>query len=280
MLISQSIYSTDLGDIVKIRFSDEQISDQQKLREILSYNENEIIFEELNYFYYEGKRIGYKYTYIIENQIGLNNSDFVTQLDVSRIRKWSNPKSASIQKLEKIHIDQFCIYNVEPNIRMKSLFMEWSSGGSADILSYDFSVQNSSIRHVYIQFFDIWNTFNSWQSKLDISMLTALPDDNPTHKLFQLIDHSVRNIELNFPHFGVFNDSNVRVREYPKLESVQLGKLNEGAVVRILEKSSEKMRIGDMNDYWYKIKTKEGLIGWSYGHFINLESNFDQSEVK
>jgi hypothetical protein len=280
LIVSHSIFSTDLSNVVDIHFPENQIVDHQKFKELLTYNSKEILFEETYFFFYNGKKVFYQISYIINNMLKVQNKSLALQFDISRTRQWDNAKSAIIQYLEELSDNNFRSMNIGNGIQLKSIIQVWGSGGSADILSYNFDVQDNTISHVYIQFYDIWNIFNSWQSKLDFSSIESLSEDNSTHSLFQIIDESVRNLELNLPFFGVFNDSNVRVREYPKLESVQLGKLNEGTVVKILEMSSEKMRIDDMNDYWYKIKTKEGLIGWSYGHFINLESNFDQSEVK
>ncbi|MBA7646393.1 hypothetical protein ES703_54155 [subsurface metagenome] len=29
-----------------------------------------------------------------------------------------------------------------------------------------------------------------------------------------------------------------------------------------------------MNAYWYKIKSKSGIVGWSYGYFIDTDEQY------
>ncbi len=68
---------------------------------------------------------------------------------------------------------------------------------------------------------------------------------------------------------GVCNDTRVRVRSAPTLQADILGHLDRGQEVRILDRTAEKMKIQEMDDYWYRIDTGE-LKGWSYGHFIDV----------
>ena len=271
LFICNSAFSTDLNNILEIQFPENKIVEYQKLGDFLTYNEQESIFEEFYSFDYKEKRIGFIISYNFKNRLNLEHEDFATQLEVSQIRKWSNAKKSIIEYLEKQPDNSIRSIDIGIEELIRSKFMEWTSGNSADVLTYDFAIQDNTISHIYIQFFDIWNTFNPWQSKLDFSMLESLLIDNPTSFLFQIIDSSVRNLTIKLPFFGKFNNSNVRVRKSPNLESEQLGKISEGTVVKILEKSHEKMKISNMLDYWYKIKTKEGLIGWSYGYFIDME---------
>ena len=70
---------------------------------------------------------------------------------------------------------------------------------------------------------------------------------------------------------GVLNDSRVRVRAYPTLSAQTLGHLDAGEQVEVLERSGRRQRIGEMNAYWYRVRNEEGLAGWSYGHFIDLQ---------
>ena len=67
------------------------------------------------------------------------------------------------------------------------------------------------------------------------------------------------------------NDNNVRIRKQPTLTGTELGKLQKGNVVTVLEKSSQPMKIDTMNAYWYRIKTDAGLEGWSYGAFLDIQ---------
>lgn len=67
------------------------------------------------------------------------------------------------------------------------------------------------------------------------------------------------------------NDNNVRIRKQPTLTGTEVGKLQKGNVVTVLEKSSQPMKIDTMNAYWYRIKTDAGLEGWSYGAFLDIQ---------
>ncbi len=61
------------------------------------------------------------------------------------------------------------------------------------------------------------------------------------------------------------NDSRVRVRENPNLKAQHLGYITAGEEVEILDRSGVKVQIGDMNDWWYKIKRKsDGFEVWAY----------------
>jgi hypothetical protein len=81
----------------------------------------------------------------------------------------------------------------------------------------------------------------------------------------------VREGHLFAPTRGVLNDSRVRMRAYPTLGAEILGHLERGDRVEVLERSGLRESIGSMSDYWYRIRTEDGLAGWSYGHFIDLQ---------
>jgi hypothetical protein len=69
---------------------------------------------------------------------------------------------------------------------------------------------------------------------------------------------------------GILNQSRVRIRKEPNLGGEQIGSLNKDQQVYILDKTSEIMKIGNMESVWYKIKTFDGVEGWAYGYFIDL----------
>ena len=81
----------------------------------------------------------------------------------------------------------------------------------------------------------------------------------------------VREGHLFVPTRGVLNDSRVRVRAHPTLDAEILGHLDRGDRVEVLERSGLEESIGAMSDFWYRIRTEDGLTGWSYGHFIDLQ---------
>jgi hypothetical protein len=72
--------------------------------------------------------------------------------------------------------------------------------------------------------------------------------------------------------FYAVNDDRVRIREEPNLTGKTLGHLNRTNKVRIIEYSDKKEKIEGMESYWYKVQTDEGLTGWVYGAYIDIDS--------
>ncbi|UCF96632.1 MAG: SH3 domain-containing protein [Spirochaetaceae bacterium] len=70
---------------------------------------------------------------------------------------------------------------------------------------------------------------------------------------------------------GVLNDNRVRVRAFPTLRAEILDHLEKGDRVEVLDRSGRRERIGEMSDYWYLVRKEDGPVGWSYGHFIDLQ---------
>lgn len=75
------------------------------------------------------------------------------------------------------------------------------------------------------------------------------------------------------PIKGVLNDSHVRVRQSPNLQAQVLETLRKGYNVEVLERSGARMKIGQTEDYWYKIRTAAGVEGWAYGAYLDLSSD-------
>ena len=79
----------------------------------------------------------------------------------------------------------------------------------------------------------------------------------------------IKSIEI-VDRKGILNDSKVRIRKEPNLDGEQLGYLNKGQKVSILEETDQKMKIGEMDAVWYKVETEDGVVGWAYGWFIDI----------
>ena len=72
---------------------------------------------------------------------------------------------------------------------------------------------------------------------------------------------------------------NLRVRSLADLDGGVVGKLDERDTVMVLDRSDAKTKIGDMEDYWYKIQRAD-LIGWTYGYFLSLAKHeFPESGI-
>jgi len=70
----------------------------------------------------------------------------------------------------------------------------------------------------------------------------------------------------------IITGTSVRVRSEPKLSGKEVATLNLGAIVKSTEKSSTKDKIGQKEDFWYKITTQDKKSGWVFGGFlINYE---------
>ena len=72
---------------------------------------------------------------------------------------------------------------------------------------------------------------------------------------------------------AILNDSNVRIRNKPTIEnSKTIGNLDKGDKVIILGKSRNEDTIQNMVAPWFKIKTEDGTVGYSYGYFFIIDS--------
>ncbi len=60
------------------------------------------------------------------------------------------------------------------------------------------------------------------------------------------------------------------VRERADSSSTRIYRLREGEVIKILDRSEELSDQGSLSDYWYRALTREGTIGWVFGHHLEL----------
>ena len=59
--------------------------------------------------------------------------------------------------------------------------------------------------------------------------------------------------------------SNVRLRAEASTSAEEVARLPVGVVVSELERSPEKAKVGDVEDYWYLVSSKGGVKGWVFG---------------
>jgi len=69
---------------------------------------------------------------------------------------------------------------------------------------------------------------------------------------------------------GVIITPDTALRIDPLVFSARIAQLNKGTVVEILDRSSEERVIGGNKDYWYKIKLKNRITGWTFGKHIKI----------
>lgn len=75
----------------------------------------------------------------------------------------------------------------------------------------------------------------------------------------------------NASTFATVNVLRLKLRTDPSTESRQLTSLLQGERLTILDKSNNQKSIGGRTNYWYQVQTKDNLIGWVFGAFIDLD---------
>ncbi len=73
----------------------------------------------------------------------------------------------------------------------------------------------------------------------------------------------------------VVTASALRLRKFPSLISEVIQSLPRQTRVTKLGRSPERFRVEDKYDAWYRVKTKEGIIGFCYGGFLEYPSSKD-----
>ncbi|PLX29146.1 MAG: hypothetical protein C0604_10040, partial [Clostridiales bacterium] len=69
---------------------------------------------------------------------------------------------------------------------------------------------------------------------------------------------------------------NISLRESPDTSSERIGLLSFPSEVYLIEKSESKEKIGDYEEYWYKVRLEDST-GWCYGAFIASEDELQQA---
>jgi hypothetical protein len=90
---------------------------------------------------------------------------------------------------------------------------------------------------------------------------------------------SLNTIELkNVTGLGVVNENRLRLRGDSDLHSKTLRFLDKGEIVKILQKGTERVRIDEMEDYWYQIEFS-GIEGWVFGHFLDIYTDSESANL-
>ena len=71
--------------------------------------------------------------------------------------------------------------------------------------------------------------------------------------------------------YGIINTSGAQMRIDPMVFAGTVDELNHGDAVIIIERSKEKTWVGKIQDYWYHVKTKDGLTGWVFGQNLKIK---------
>jgi hypothetical protein len=77
---------------------------------------------------------------------------------------------------------------------------------------------------------------------------------------------------------GVVNVDRLRFRSDNDLHSKTLRYLDRGTIVEIIKRDKGRVRIGEMEDYWYQINY-DGITGWVFGYYLDIYSTIDQARA-
>jgi len=106
-----------------------------------------------------------------------------------------------------------------------------------------------------------------------ILIITGCGVGKDMHELLENDEDSIENPEQHPPRrfFGKLIEDKVRVRTLPSLNSEIIDQLALGEEVQVLCRTGIAYAISGMEDYWYVIKRKNGLVGWTYGYYIKFD---------
>ena len=71
-----------------------------------------------------------------------------------------------------------------------------------------------------------------------------------------------------FISYGECIDGLLNIRTSPSVKGNIVGQLETGEKFEYLERVGIKQQVGDYNDFWYKIRTKDNIEGYVFGVFI------------
>ncbi len=78
---------------------------------------------------------------------------------------------------------------------------------------------------------------------------------------------------------GIILTPNTSLRIDPLIFSSRVDQMKKGDIVEILDRSKEVKYIGNTKNYWYKIKLKNGIIGWTYGEHLKVLDGSNRSDI-
>ena len=78
---------------------------------------------------------------------------------------------------------------------------------------------------------------------------------------------------------GIINTPKTSLRLQPFIFSARIGELTKGSTFEVLQRSKKKAWIAGKRNYWYKIKLKNLIEGWTYGNNITIFSDSSSDAV-
>ena len=144
--------------------------------------------------------------------------------------------------------DSFMIFDLKNELNI--VYIAWVNAESQALgLSWpNITIEDSALNIKYKEYEDI-------KIKLDKN---GIPIEHPAL--------NIRPLSV-----GVLTDDKVRIRKRPNLNGKHIAYLQKDDIVEIINRTEKKMKIGDMDDFWYKIRTNDGIYGWTYGFFVDIK---------
>jgi hypothetical protein len=98
-----------------------------------------------------------------------------------------------------------------------------------------------------------------------IMFLIALPALMTAISCSKGPDASKKEAIAGAKEIGVIMEQDSSIRIHPLIYSARIAVLATGEQVEVLEKSKEKAPVAGKLNYWYKIRLRDGIVGWVYG---------------
>lgn len=180
------------------------------------------------------------------------------------ITEWDDSKKIA-QYVKQDFIHQYDLEKIE----MLGVQLGWN-------MSYIITSKNAEIKEEQGKKNNL--DFGSTKVKDEVEK-NIIPETNNQDIKEELKDNSNQKIKKTL----IVNVDNLRVRVSPDLNSDKIENLPLNTEVEYLnEKSAKKTTVkineSDINDYWYKIRTPNGNIGWIHGCCFNMQ--FEEIELK
>ncbi|MBN2545531.1 MAG: SH3 domain-containing protein [Spirochaetes bacterium] len=78
--------------------------------------------------------------------------------------------------------------------------------------------------------------------------------------------------------YAVVNEDRLRFRADNNIQSKTLRYLDRGTIVSIVDKDENRIRIGELEDYWYNIEY-EGINGWVFGYYLDIFTTYENAKI-
>lgn len=197
-------------------------------------------------------------------------------------------------------------YYTRPFIPMEDLFVvgaknihieAWDSQGPTSVYFYEGPSQKSKFLFYYyepkkvtrVDIIDVKNEYEEIEGTISKWIKIRLPDGREGwvwgrdcripwwNRQVSGFDKRITQrykylniIKMTEKKVAVLNDSKVRLRQEPVLNSKLSALLDKGEKVLVNAKFPEPYEIDGESWYWYKVETSNGKTGWVYGKYLDM----------